>query len=114
MDHQHVLHRFLLLGRFACRRTGSDEIDSSAPRSRNLPATTWRYVRWREPLGVRARGMIDRIERLARRGRRVFDRSRWAAKLLGLPSAGTAARPGLLILQIDGLSHGRPDGALVA
>src|SRR5205807_7510644 len=34
MDEQHVLHRFLLVGLVACRRTGSDEIDVSFPPAR--------------------------------------------------------------------------------
>jgi len=49
--------------------------------------------------------VIDRIERVARRGRRLLDRSEWAAHVLGLPRADALdARPGLVMVQIDGLS----------
>lgn len=50
--------------------------------------------------------MIDRLERLVRQTRRAVSRSEWTARLLGLaPSVGTETRPGLVIVQIDGLSH---------
>lgn len=50
--------------------------------------------------------MIGRIELLVRRLRRRFSRSEWHARLLRLPvSAGTETAPGLVMIQIDGLSH---------
>ena len=49
--------------------------------------------------------MFDRIERLARRARRVLLRDEWTARLLGLPSSSLSAEPGLLVVQIDGLSR---------
>lgn len=50
--------------------------------------------------------MIGRIEVALRRLRRRFSRSEWLARLLRLPvSAGTETAPGLVMIQIDGLSH---------
>jgi hypothetical protein len=50
--------------------------------------------------------MIGRIEAVLRGVRRQFSRSEWLARLLRLPvSAGTETAPGLLMIQIDGLSH---------
>jgi len=50
--------------------------------------------------------VIGRIELLLRRLRRRFSRSEWLARLLRLPvSAGTETAPGLVMIQIDGLSH---------
>jgi endonuclease/exonuclease/phosphatase family metal-dependent hydrolase len=52
--------------------------------------------------------MFDRVERLARRARRVVDRDDWTARVLGLPVGDArSAEPGLLIIQIDGLSRQR-------
>jgi len=50
--------------------------------------------------------MIGRIEHLMRHLRRRFSRSEWLARLLRLPvSVGTETAPGLVMIQIDGLSH---------
>lgn len=50
--------------------------------------------------------MIGRIETFLRRLRRRFSRSEWLARLLRLPlSRGTGTAPGLVMIQIDGLSQ---------
>ncbi len=50
--------------------------------------------------------MIYTTERLLRRARRLISRSEWAVRLLRLPkSETTATEPGLVIIQVDGLSH---------
>ena len=50
--------------------------------------------------------MIARAEAFARRLLRAVSRSEWLARLLDLPrSEGTATEPGLVLIQIDGLSH---------
>lgn len=50
--------------------------------------------------------MIGRIEAWLRAVHRKFSRSELAVRLLGLPvSRGDASRPGLVLIQIDGLSH---------
>lgn len=50
--------------------------------------------------------MIGRFEALLRRMQRAVGRSEWLSRLLGLSlSEGTATSPGLVLIQIDGLSH---------
>jgi endonuclease/exonuclease/phosphatase family metal-dependent hydrolase len=50
--------------------------------------------------------MIGRVETLLRRLRRSISRSEWLARLLRLPaSTGAGTRPGLVMIQIDGLSQ---------
>jgi endonuclease/exonuclease/phosphatase family metal-dependent hydrolase len=50
--------------------------------------------------------MIGRIETFLRYLRRIISRSEWLARLLKLPvSSGPATRPGLVMIQIDGLSQ---------
>lgn len=50
--------------------------------------------------------MIGRIETLLRNLRRLSSRSEWLARLLKLPkSIGPSTRPGLVMVQIDGLSQ---------
>lgn len=50
--------------------------------------------------------MIHRIEYLFRQCRRHLSRSEWLVRLLGLSvSSGSGMRPGLIMIQIDGLSH---------
>lgn len=50
--------------------------------------------------------MLGRIETLLRRLRRNLSRSVWLARLLRLPvSEGSPTRPGLIMIQIDGLSQ---------
>lgn len=50
--------------------------------------------------------MIGRIETFVRRLRRRFSRSEWLATLLRLPrTAAAPTAPGLVMIQIDGLSH---------
>ena len=50
--------------------------------------------------------MFAKIEAFLRRTRRRFSRSEWAIRHLGFPpSEGTAEEPGLLLIQIDGLSR---------
>ncbi|MDT8389197.1 MAG: endonuclease/exonuclease/phosphatase family protein [Lentisphaeria bacterium] len=57
--------------------------------------------------------MIGRIETFFRRLRRGLSRSVWLSRLLRLPvSAGPATRPGLLMIQIDGLSQSQFKRAL--
>jgi endonuclease/exonuclease/phosphatase family metal-dependent hydrolase len=50
--------------------------------------------------------MIARTEAFMRRMFRAVSRSEWMARLLDLPrSEGTATAPGLILVQVDGLSH---------
>lgn len=50
--------------------------------------------------------MLGRLENRLRRLRRNLSRSVWLARLLRLPvSEGAPTRPGLIMIQIDGLSH---------
>jgi endonuclease/exonuclease/phosphatase family metal-dependent hydrolase len=57
--------------------------------------------------------MIGRIEASIRRLRRAISRSEWLARMLGLPlSKGTEAAPGLVMIQIDGLSQAEFEAAL--
>src|SRR4030042_4504544 len=57
--------------------------------------------------------MLSRIETLFRRLRRNLSRSVWLARLLRLPvSEGSPTRPGLVMIQIDGLSHPQFERAL--
>lgn len=59
--------------------------------------------------------MIDRIERALRGVRRRLSRSEWMARLLRLPASATAGdRPGLVMVQIDGLSRPEFERALAA
>ena len=56
--------------------------------------------------------MIYRIELFFRTLRRWLSRSEWAVRLLGLPvSRGTATAPGLVLIQIDGLSYRQLEAA---
>lgn len=57
--------------------------------------------------------MIARVEYFLRRVRRLVSRSEWAIPLLGLPvSQGTATEPGLVLIQIDGLSRRQMERAM--
>lgn len=57
--------------------------------------------------------MIGRIETFLRRLRRELSRSEWLARLLRLPlSRGTETAPGLVMIQIDGLSQRELEHAL--
>ncbi|MGB5338642.1 MAG: alkaline phosphatase family protein, partial [Gammaproteobacteria bacterium] len=57
--------------------------------------------------------MIGRIEAYIRRLRRHLSRSEWLARLLRLPvSTGTETSPGLVLIQIDGLSQPEFEKAL--
>lgn len=59
--------------------------------------------------------MIGRVERALRAFRRYLSRSEWMARLLGLPvSRGTRDAPGLVMVQIDGLSRIEFERALAA
>lgn len=50
--------------------------------------------------------MISRIESKWRQVRRLFSRSHWLTRMLGLPvRKGQSNRPGLLMIQVDGLSR---------
>src|SRR5690606_14554547 len=50
--------------------------------------------------------MIFRLEKWTRKFRRLASRSRWLAKVLGYPVyKGAPNRPGLVLIQIDGLSQ---------
>jgi len=57
--------------------------------------------------------MLGRIETMLRRLRRNLSRSVWLARLLRLPlSEGAPTRPGLIMIQIDGLSQPQFERAL--
>ena len=57
--------------------------------------------------------MLGRIETSLRRLRRSLSRSVWLARLLRLPvSEGAPTRPGLIMIQIDGLSQPQFERAL--
>ena len=57
--------------------------------------------------------MIGRIETFLRRVRRGFSRSEWLARVLRLPpSRDTETAPGLVMIQIDGLSERELERAL--
>jgi endonuclease/exonuclease/phosphatase family metal-dependent hydrolase len=57
--------------------------------------------------------MIARVTHFFRRLRRAMSRSEGAIRLLGLPvSEGTATEPGLVLIQIDGLSRKQLEAAL--
>lgn len=57
--------------------------------------------------------MLGRIETFLRRLRRNLSRSVWLARLLRLPvSEGAPTRPGLIMIQIDGLSQSQFEHAL--
>ena len=57
--------------------------------------------------------MIDRVEHFFRRLRRRLSRSEWLIPLLGLAvSEGTAEEPGLVLIQIDGLSRKQMERAM--
>jgi len=57
--------------------------------------------------------MIGRFEAFFRRVQRAVVRSEWLSRLLGLSlSEGTATSPGLVLIQIDGLSHTQLEKAL--
>lgn len=59
--------------------------------------------------------MLARLESLLHRARRRLSRSEWAIRHLGLPpSEGTGEAPGLVLLQIDGLSRRQFERALAA
>jgi hypothetical protein len=59
--------------------------------------------------------MIYRIELFFRTLRRWLSRGEWAVRLLRLPvSKGTATAPGLVMIQIDGLSHRQLESAYLA
>ncbi|MFN2308883.1 MAG: hypothetical protein ABR553_03960, partial [Gammaproteobacteria bacterium] len=61
----------------------------------------------------RGLSMIGRIETRLRRLRRDLSRSVWLSRLLRLPvSEGAPTRPGLILLQIDGLSQAQFERAL--
>ncbi len=57
--------------------------------------------------------MLSRIESFLRRRRRALSRSVWLARLLRLPvSEGPPTRPGLIMVQIDGLARPQLERAL--
>jgi len=57
--------------------------------------------------------VLARIEHFFRRMRRRFSRSEWAIPLLGLSvSEGTSTEPGLVLIQIDGLSRRQMERAM--
>ncbi|KPP98896.1 endonuclease/exonuclease/phosphatase family protein [Marinobacter sp. HL-58] len=59
--------------------------------------------------------MISRIEHFFRRLRHFLSRSLWLARLLRLPfSEGATERPGLVMVQIDGLSRSQFEKALAS
>jgi endonuclease/exonuclease/phosphatase family metal-dependent hydrolase len=59
--------------------------------------------------------MIGHLDLLIRRARRALSRSAWSARLLGLAHADAAEpRPGLVMVQIDGLSRAQAERALEA
>ncbi len=57
--------------------------------------------------------MLARIEYFFRRARRLLSRSEWAIPLLGLPVIkGAGNEPGLILIQIDGLSRRQMERAI--
>ena len=57
--------------------------------------------------------MIYRMELIFRTLRRWLSRSEWSVRLLSLPvSRGTSSDPGLVLIQIDGLSHRQLEDAI--
>lgn len=59
--------------------------------------------------------MLARLEAFLHRVRRRLSRSEWAIRHLGLtPSEGTSEAPGLLLLQLDGLSRAQFERALTS
>lgn len=57
--------------------------------------------------------MIGRIEARIRRWRRRLSRSAWLARLLRLPaSEGSPSRPGMVLIQVDGLSRSELEQAI--
>ncbi len=57
--------------------------------------------------------MLEKIGRIPRKIRTFVSRSEWLIRLLGLSrSVGTGADPGLLMIQIDGLSRNQLEKAL--
>ena len=57
--------------------------------------------------------MVDRLEFLLRKFRRAVSRSEWGPGMLGLPkSTDTEVEPGLVLVQIDGLSEPQLQRAL--
>ena len=57
--------------------------------------------------------MLNVIETLLRKARRSLSRSEWLVHLLGLErSSGTASEPGLVLIQIDGLSRRQLEKAI--
>ncbi|MDP1932449.1 MAG: endonuclease/exonuclease/phosphatase family protein, partial [Gammaproteobacteria bacterium] len=59
--------------------------------------------------------MLSRFETRWRHVRRFFSRSHWLTRLLGLPvRKGKASRPGLVMIQVDGLSRSQLEHALAS
>ncbi len=57
--------------------------------------------------------MITRVETFFRKLRRMMSRSEWSYRMLGLqPVSGRATAPGLIMIQVDGLSHTQLQRAL--
>ena len=57
--------------------------------------------------------MLNAVETLLRRVRRALSRSEWLVRLLGLEkSHGTVPKPGLVLIQIDGLSRHQLEKAI--
>src|SRR5512139_2388894 len=84
----------------ACSPEGRTDV-SRAPGSGAPPARTGGLA------------VLSRIEAAFRRLRRNLSRSVWLARLLRLPvSEGPPTRPGLILIQIDGLSQPQLERAL--
>jgi endonuclease/exonuclease/phosphatase family metal-dependent hydrolase len=56
--------------------------------------------------------LIDKIVQLGRRWRRAVSRTRWTARFLHRPQGKPSDTPGLILLQIDGLSRTQFEAAL--
>ncbi|MEW6158431.1 MAG: alkaline phosphatase family protein, partial [Verrucomicrobiota bacterium] len=62
----------------------------------------------------RSSGLIYLFENIVRKWRRRFSRSEWALRRLRLsPASGPSSEPGLLLIQIDGLSRDQMERAMV-
>ena len=104
-------------------RLASEDADMPWDRALRSIRAEWELVKIRRRgngggIGPRRRRpaetvMIYRIEKALRGVRRLMSRSEWAIRLLGLSrSDDTATQPGLVLIQIDGLSHRQFQAAL--
>ena len=73
----------------------------------------WRSPPVRDTFRRPEAALIDRLEILVSRARRLVSRNRWTARLLGAPPVvGHADEPGLVLIQVDGLGEAVLERAL--